>query len=263
MQHFIVRVERAPEGGEVRQGEIFELASEQVSVGRSPSAQLSLSDPSISSHHLTLEFGEHHFTIRNVSKRGSTWVDRRALEPGEEVEVEEVAWIQPGRVLLHVSIAESTMPVETLYSLPLQPASDVVSEAEVFLEVDVGLHPTVRIRGREQSLFPMALRVLWRLGESAGEVVSHDDLQDAISPTASAGGMNLPQNITYLRDMFEEAIGYGELSEDELREELAECLGPARVQDMGQRELLRALVQSVRGQGYRLNLTPEQVCTRD
>lgn len=263
MRHFILRVERAPSSGDVPLGATFEVASNTVVVGRGAAADVRLSHASVSTRHLTLEAREESFVLRNESEHGSTWVDRRALEPGEEVHIEEVAWAQVGRVLLHISRSVLTTPVATAYSLPpTSGVSEVEEDLEVFLEVEVGLHASVRVRGHEQPLFPMALRVLWRLCQSAGEVVSHQELLDALSPTATSGGMNLPQNITYLRDMFEEAIAHGELSEEELRDELEVCLGRERVEDMERRVMLRTLIQSVRGQGYRLNLTPAQVMAK-
>ena len=175
--------------------------------------------------------------------------------------MEEVAWLQLGNILLHVSLAAHTTPVAIAYSLP--PSLGHVSESriEVFLDVKAGLHPSVHLMGHEQSLFPMALRLLWRLCQDAGEVVTHDDLKDALSPTSTTGGMNLPQNITYLRNMFEEALDIGELIEDDLRDELSGRLSDARVADMSRRALLRTLIQSVRGRGYRLNISPDRVNT--
>ena len=262
MGHFIVKVERAPEAGAVRVGDVFEVTGDEIVLGRSESADVTLGDSSVSTHHVTLRALETGFVLHNASARGSTWVDQRALAPDEQVDVLESAWIQLGRLLLHVSRAVQTTPISTMYSLPSAPSEPGEHAPDVFLSVDLGLHASVRVMGREQQLFPMALRMLWRLAEDAGEVVGHGALKDALSPTASAGGLNVAQNVTYIRDMFEKALDLGELTEDELREELEVTLGPARVAPMERRELLRALVQNVRGRGYRLNLSPKQVDVR-
>ena len=118
MGHFIVKVERAPEVGAVRVGEVFEIAGDEVVIGRSEASHVTLPDSSISQHHVTLRTRDVGFVLHNASARGSTWVDRRALEHDERVEVLEHAWVQLGRLLLHVSRAVDTTPITTVYSLP-------------------------------------------------------------------------------------------------------------------------------------------------
>lgn len=76
-----------------------------------------------------------------------------------------------------------------------------------------------------------------------------------------AGGANLTQAITSIRDMFVDAVGCGTLALDEVKALSDRCLvaEPANLEGLDARATMRVLVENVRGAGYRLRLPPDAV----
>src|SRR5262245_29550586 len=54
-----------------------------TTVGRSPSADITISDPRISSQHAVLYWNGNSWMVKDLSSRNGTFLNRRRLEPGQ------------------------------------------------------------------------------------------------------------------------------------------------------------------------------------
>jgi len=251
---FTLQVERVQPGCAVPRGLKLAPARACIVIGRTTDADVVLDDVSVSRRHVELRAGESGFVVRGLSQSGSTFVDERPLAGDEEITVAgPSAWLQVGRVLLHVMLAPATVPVSKRMTPPEAPtrvASAVVTLAR-------GRELRVWLGGELVHLFPSAARVLARLCETPNEVVTHDELLHAVDPESleRAGGGNLAQLVTYVRDAFDEALAKGWLVDDDLRAlVIASAPETAAEAEADRRGLLRALVSSRRGLGYALRL---------
>lgn len=265
MRTFHIKIESAPDDSAVEVGEQFERRGvSRVVIGRGEDVDLRLLDATVSSEHLALyTTGNLGFGVEVLTQRGATFLDRQRLSQGDvHVVMEGSAFLQIGRVLLHVRMVQETLPVETMLSLPMSAALTRAHPFEGFLSVRVGARAGVHVCGEERHLFPSSLRLLWCLASSTGEVVGHEALRVVMAPGAGVGGANVAQNVSYVRTMFQGAIEEGLLDVEALRTLVVggvEEEQRASLRAMDARGLLRMLVQSVRGRGYRLNLAPSEV----
>ena len=255
---FIIRVERVQEGCTIQPGTVSEPIAGRVLIGRSTEVDFQLNDMSVSREHLLLKTTEEGFSVQNLTRRGSTFVNTALLEGEQTREIKgESAWLQVGQILLKVTTLKETVRISQAMSLPMPLLEEITEGPFIRIQLD----PILRIwvGGELVSLFPSAARALTRLCRTPGEAVFQEVLLEAISPDfhLRAGGVNLPQNITYIRDLFEKLMDEDQVSEDVLRA-LIKASGPKGAQtasdDKDRRGLLRALVSNVRGVGYRLNL---------
>lgn len=249
-RRLVVRVRRVQAGCTFPPGAATPPFSRRLVVGRSPEADFQLDDPSISARHVTLAPAPGGLVVENHSRNGSTFLNEDAMAPGQRVVVHsEVAWLQVGRALLEIASAPTTIPVHERLELPPAPGS-----VEPLLTLRCRGLPELRLAGRPASLYPAAARVLARLCESPGEVVAHAELRRAMDQDDldRAGGGNVAQAVTYVRDLFARALAEGVLSPERLGELLVAA--GAEVPGSDPRALLRQLVRNVRGVGYRLDL---------
>ncbi|MEO1270503.1 MAG: hypothetical protein AAFX99_20640, partial [Myxococcota bacterium] len=183
------------------------------------------------------------------------------LAPGNEVAVDaSPAWVQAGRVLLQVArVHDPTVSWGSPIPLPTQaPAPRTVGDGLLRVTRSPVLH--VWAGGHALQAYPSATRVLARLCQTPGVVVPRDALVAFMNPDFQqrAGGLNLHQTITYVRDALETALDQGWLPETQLVAQVRRCV-PELGTDVDRRTLLRTLVANVRRVGYRLNLPADAI----
>mgnify|MGYP000117898037 CR=1 FL=1 len=257
---FIIRVEKTRAGSAVPVGMTSQPIRGQAMIGRGPTADFQLADPTVASEHVLLENLPDGFGVRVMTERGTTFINRRRVQPQEFVLIDtDRGWLQLGRVLISVVQVMATLPFDDMVSFPTG-AMEMTSD--IWLTVQVVPRCRVWIRGELVSLFPSAARVLALLASRPGEVFSTQELTRAMDPEGHhmAGGAKLSQSITYIRNMFDKVLEHGLLDEEMLREQVRQVVGsPLLDTDLNDRRaLLRALVESQRGVGYRLRL-PQDV----
>jgi len=102
---FIIKVEKVRQCARIPVGLVSPPLPDRAVLGRSKEADFQLADPSVSSRHVLLETHEEGFLVTAVTTRGSTYVNRTQLQPGDaKVVRDEQSWLQVGRVLLHVTL---------------------------------------------------------------------------------------------------------------------------------------------------------------
>ncbi|MCC6622394.1 MAG: FHA domain-containing protein [Deltaproteobacteria bacterium] len=251
---FTFQVERVQPGCTVPRGLKLAPARARVVVGRTTDADVVLDDVSVSRRHVEIRAAEAGFVVRALTRSGSTFVNHAPLAGDEEVVIDAPsAWVQVGRVLLHVMVAPATVPA----CAPITPPEAPLGGARAIVTLARGRELRVWIGGQLVHLFPSAARVLARLCETPGEVVTHDELLHAVDPEAleRAGGANLAQLVTYVRDAFDHALERAWIADEDLR---ALVIGAApevaAEAEADRRGLLRALIASRRGLGYALRL---------
>lgn len=255
---FIIRVEKVKPGCALPIGLSSDILYSPAILGRDPEADFRIQDPTISKQHARVETGEGVTSLVNLSAKGSTFVDGKRLEPGESVPLDRArTWIQLGRVLLRVYDEPPTLPVEEPMAIPTATGAGRLPLLRVQRS-----GPMIQLwcRGHRVQLFPQAARVLARLAEEPTETVEAHLLMEAADPDSpdKFGGTSLSQLITYVRNMFDEALDAGWVPE----EDLTRMVGSVRGGDLppdDRRELLRALIENVRGVGYRFNVPLDSV----
>ena len=270
---FLIRIEAVQDGCVLEVGARFPVLSDKVRIGRNPDADIQLEDMSVSGAHLELVALDDGFRVENLSRRGSTFVNGARLESGESITLSGAStWLQVGRVLLKVAVILATVPVAAAMPLPdedstppvVAPIAPPGMEAlERLLVIERSANPRVWIHGNLVQLFPSAARALARLCESPAQLVEQYDLMEALDPdfASKAGGANLNQSITYIRNMFVEAIERDLVGLDELKEAIAACQtwDVVDTDELDPRGLMRVLVTNVRGAGYTLMLPAKAI----
>src|SRR5690606_17631650 len=209
-----VRVEKTRQGARVAVGMAWEVHGEYITVGRAADNDIQISDPSVSSNHLELTRLARGFEVVNRSQRGTTAVGGEKLAPDERKRVDEdEIWIQVGRVLLSIRQDPETIPVAEIIPVP-----ERVAEGPIIRLRHLGNRVEVFVHDEPVSLYPMAARLLARLAQDPGHIVSFGDLGEAADPEyfERAGGANISQLVSYIRDMVEQQIDAGHLDPDEL-----------------------------------------------
>lgn len=258
----LVRVANVDSGSTVPVGLVSAPHEGEIVIGRAADAGFRLDDRTVSSQHVSVRATERGFVVRALSERGSTYLDGELLPPGEAREVEAPKiWLQLGRILLNIYPDPKTVRFDTPLAIP---DTAVRRRGEAVFRFRTSRHGTdVWCGGKAVALSPSAARVLARLCEEPGEIVTHDQLDYAVDPETypRSGGTTLPQLITYIRAMLDEALDAGHITEDTLRSLIAASsdLSSAELADPPRRELLRRFIESVRGVGYRILLRPGDV----
>ena len=260
-----VELIKAHPSAQLTAGTLIGPVSLPAVLGRSPSALIFLNEPTVAREHLRFELKQGALQVTSLTQRGSTYVAGHALRAHASHTVElaqQPFYVQVGRLLLRVGLDEATLPFEEVFSLP---DADTPSPrpAGAWLRLHGPAPICVMMGTHQSSVFPSAARVLRALAMAPSQVVPREELELAMQydSTPSAGGNNLTQAITYLRNMFEEACKLERL-ERELRARVAACQvmpGVDNIHTLSQRMLLRALIENVRGVGYRLRLDPQDV----
>jgi hypothetical protein len=261
---FLIQVVKARPRSKISKGQTSAPISRRALIGRGELADFRLDDPTVSSRHVELSTTDDGFEVGVLSSRGTTFLNQEELKPGEHRKIKgRSAWLQLGDVLLKVSVAPTTIPA-TEGPLSIPDRSDI-EVTPAFLRVCAGRYPGTWVKGERLNLYPSSQRALERLCEHPSSVFDYYALQAAIAPddAGRAGGMNLSQVMTYIRDAFAQALDCGYCSDQELcalvmSTRLASG-DPRHHVPSDRRQLLRALVENLRGVGYRLCLPPSAV----
>ena len=256
---FFLQVEVVSKGCEVPVGMKIRSLGGRAGIGRDQAMLMCLNDPSVSSEHAELSAFEGGFRIRNLSRNGTTCVNEQRLATDERIEVHsENLWLQIGRVLIKVAVAPQTLPVDMVIPVPSRGGVD--GESALFTLRQVYGRWEIHCRGHRVHLYPSALRALVILCQSVGEVVPHDELAAAADSEYAdkQGGTTVPQLITFIRGMFEECLEARWITDEIVREFAEEC-GVALPENASRRQLLRGIMENIRGVGYRLKLPPSAI----
>lgn len=260
--YYIIRVEKVLAGSPLSAGAHSTPILGQARVGRLADLEFHLPDATISSLHLLVELGEGGFMLRNESRNGTTLINGAPLEHGQTRVVDEDAvWVQVGRALLHIYKAPRTIPVGEMIELPTR--APLAPEVPLLRFQTFAGRVELWVKGHAVHVFPTVARLLVRLCEAPGEVVTHGELEMAVSASAypKLGGSSMAQLVTYTRQMFSDAIDAEWFDEEELRQMIAQALAEPdeELAQMDRQRLLQILVQNIRGLGYRLHLPAHQI----
>ncbi len=258
---FIIKVEKVRAGSTVPVGMSSPPIRDRAVIGRAASTDFRLTDPTVAGEHLLLETTREGFSMRVLTERGTTFLNRERAKFHQLVKVkEDRAWLQLGRVLLSVTQVQATLPFDDQLSIP---AESMLTQTQSWLTVRVQPEPKVWVRGQLVPLFPSAARALALLCAKPGQVVSSQELKRAMNPGGHhlAGGTNLNQAVTYIRNMFLRALKDGILDEATLHRQVTRAKGvpPLIGSVKDTRELMRVLIESERGVGYRIRLSPADI----
>jgi len=93
-KNLTISIESVHEGSTLEPGQRFSSHAAEVLIGRSSSADIVLKDPSVSGRHVIVEATDEGFRIRNLSRRGATFVEGERLAPEEERHVStSIYWL--------------------------------------------------------------------------------------------------------------------------------------------------------------------------
>ena len=259
---YIIRVEKVLAGSPLTPGLLSPTLLGQARVGRLAEAEVHLPDPTISGTHLIVWLDEAGFHLRNESRHGTTLVQGAPLAYGQTQTLDaEAVWVQVGRALLHIYRAPRTIPVGEMIELPRQ--AQLAPEVPLLRFQSFAGRVELWVRGHAVHVFPTVARLLVRLAQTPGEVVTHGELEMAVSADAfpKLGGSSIAQLVTYARQMFSDALDAGWIDEDELRDLVAPCAhgDEQELAALDRQRLLQLLIQNIRGLGYRLHLPPHQI----
>ena len=92
--------------------ESFDFDQGNISVGRSPENDITVEDVSVSRKHLIILISEGKYYIRDLKSTNGTFLNKRAIDAGDEYEVEEGAPITLGRTIISIGKAFEGDPSE-------------------------------------------------------------------------------------------------------------------------------------------------------
>jgi len=260
---FDIEVHSTAEGSTVPVGYASAELIDEATIGRDRSVDFRLHDPTVSRQHVHIARQGRGFRIHNLTGRGTTCVNERRLGPDEYFDHDDdEMWLQVGRLLLRIAVTPTTIPVDEVLHVPSSTSSQPVVPHVVTLRAFMDRWE-VLICGQPVRLFPSATRVLAKLAESPGDVVTHSALAEAADPEQFPrhGGASVPQLITFIRNMFDDALNTQVLDENTLRTKML-WDGEDPAPEMDRRTLLRSLIENVRGLGYRLRLSADDIALR-
>ena len=230
-----------------------------ISIGRESDADFDLHDETISRQHVTIALSEQGFVVQNTSQHGTTCLNGRTLAANENATSSaEEMWLQIGRVLLLIKVTPTTIPADML--LPIPGALGYTQSLPLLRLRRFHDRWELWLQSQPTRLFPTATRVLARLCQTPGVVVTHYDLAEASDPEnfPRQGSTSVPQLITFIRNAFDEAMQAALIDEKKLHDLVFKNEAhPPAFED--RRRLLRNLIENVRGMGYRLRLPPSEI----
>lgn len=216
-----------------------------VIIGRSTDCDVRIPHKTVSRRHVDLRTNGKQFIVTNLSSRGTTLVDHESLGP-EEVETKEFAefFLQVGAFLLAVKPAPMTEPF----------SKHLIAPSSVVLDISGARRVPVKLGGHPVNLGPIPGHVLCALASRPGEIVTFDDLLEAVGDGyGEYGGGNINQIISYIRSGFKEAIDSGTITVENL---IACATDPTEAAEHASHltRLMQYIVQNHYKRGYSLNL---------
>lgn len=221
--------------------------SSQVLIGRSAECDVRILHNTISRRHIDLRADSEGFHVHNLSSRGTTLANHTAMEAGEirTIPVDQF-YLQVGAFLLSVMPAPLTEP----YSRRLHP------DRAPLLDINTNRRVPLMIAGEPVTLAPIPARALSALAERTGQVISFDDILNAIDDDyGEYGGGNVNQIVSYIRNGLKDAIVDGHVDLDEV---ILACSEPDKARELRDdlTRLMQYVVQNHYKRGYSLNLKP-------
>lgn len=240
---------RAPDTCHLQAGQRWTLDAPTLRLGRLPSCDLCLHDPSVSREHALLTRDpDGAWSLQNLSAKSALFVAGERIAHKQRCPLELPATIQLGALVLRLEIGALTEPFDHPLSIPAHtaPASD--DEPLLRVERD-GDDASVWLLGKLIAVKPTSAVLLHTLARSPGHVIHAWDLIDALGKPC-----DLPQAISAIRRPLRALIERGELPADQLRALIAQSLGDSIPQDASPDQLVRLLISSRRQRGYALML---------
>lgn len=214
-----------------------------ATVGRNHEGDVALEDPTVSFEHATFRSDAEHVFVVSLSPRGSTFVGGNPLPPGTERAVDpSEPFVQIGSFLLEVRGLERTVPVSHPMPLP-------TNWRRPLLEVrERRGRGRIVLGGEELPLPPKLFRLLLGLAMHTNEPVSRDALIDIIEPD---GWVNLDPLVHRLRTVLTHFAAQ--------HPSALNPLGAGHAVSADGADIGKALLTTVRGNGYRLEIPAELV----
>jgi hypothetical protein len=221
---------------------------ETVTIGRSGDSEVRLEHATVSHKHAIVEASSDGFTVLNLSARGSTFVSGQRLEANESAAIPlERAFVQIGQYLLEIRPVGQTQPY--LDPIPIPGAASGSKTLHVFM----GPRPRFQLGATALALPPKPGRFMVALALRPNRTTTRDALVDAIED--AEGWTNLDAIVFRLRARLDEFGKENPAASIEIRR----TMDVAGLSSSSEPLLGRALVLTVRGQGYRLALPPGSV----
>lgn len=256
---FQLIVERASQSSGLNVGQVFEITTPNVVIGRDPRCDIHVNDATVSRRHIQIHQTDQGPLIQSLSKRSNTYLNKSALTAGESASIAgSQHYLQLGQILFRLDADDSTEPVcEILEEKQIEPPIPAPS-AVPFLSLRWSRNSChIRCKGKLFNLFPVSARVLGTLLENAGIPVHIDKIRAIIGD-----GPQIEQQMTYIRQAFEKLVEVNIISQEELRHHIRTNTVGAhlkRLDTMNTKQLLRYFISAKRGYGYMINLQPELV----
>lgn len=253
---FVVRVASA--AAALRPGQLL-VARAPAVLGRAPTADVVLADPTVSREHARLDVQDAGVCLTVLTAGNGTFLDAVRLLKGAQVALHPGMQLQLGGVVLeHIDIAQ-TQPVLQALALPTHPGVPTPTpSSQPLLRVVIRAGaPQVHLDDRLLDLVPSAARVLWTLAQHPGDVVADGALQAA----ASAEG-NVQQLVSLVRRALRDAVEADPALVERVRALVHEATAGGRFADLADLDaagLMRRVLASRRGQGYVLCLPSSAV----
>jgi diguanylate cyclase (GGDEF)-like protein len=105
----------------LQQGNSYVLDAQAAQIGRGPSNQISLNDPSVSRKHVKIYRDNGRYFIEDLRSRNGTWINGNVIASGVRLQIQEGVPIDVGNVL--VSLGKRCPPnrLPNQYSITIEP----------------------------------------------------------------------------------------------------------------------------------------------
>lgn len=226
-------------------------------LGRHPECGLHLPDHTVSRRHVRLSLDSGRILVEPLTQSNGTFLDGEALKPGDISVIASGSTLQVGGVMLQVQLLHATVPVVDALSLVPESTDAQQAEGLSFRVVWDADNCVVELNGRQLELPPTPARALGVLLEAAPDVVHQWDLLEHLGENT-----NLAQVFSQVRSSLLACVDGGELSLDLLRQCVRRHTSGehAELDSADARVVLRHLVASRRGFGYRICVASTDVC---
>ena len=255
---FQLIVERASRSSGLSAGQVFEITTPRVIIGRDPRCDIHINDATVSRRHIQIRQTQQGPLLESLSKRPNTFLDKTALAAGDTTTLSgSQHYLQLGQILFRLDVDGSTEPVHEVLEQPRE-VSNAAASPLPLLSVKWSHNSChIRCKGKLFNLFPVSARVLGTLLESPSTPVHIEEIRAIIGD-----GPQIEQQMTYIRQAFERLVDVNLITHDELRHQIRTNTVGAhlkRLDSMNTKQLLRYFISAKRGYGYTINLQPELV----
>lgn len=247
-------VERTVDAAKLPTVTDWEPRTDRCLLGRGSHCDLVLPDNSVGVEHLMLDLAPDSFTARALTASGTTLVEGRAVELGEQVTVSKLpALLQIGRYRVTIDPLQPTERVQFSQSLVYSESAPATGWLTLVKTND---HIAATVGGVSLEVSAAPLRALWLLADCPGRTVTRDELVFAVSRPGQPveelcdfSGGSIDQAISKLRRAIQKVLEET-LQADPTAQEASAIATKAGAQ---------GLIATERGLGYRLVLASSLV----